>query len=325
MLAPTLQNEEARLADLENYRIVDTAPDESFDRIARLACAMARTPVALISLIDSDRQWFKSNVGMDALETPRGMAFCAHAVMEDDVMIVEDATLDPRFSGNPLVTGGIRFYAGAPIKSPAGYRLGTLCVVDRVARRMEPRTREILKDMAAMVVSELELRRAAGIDALTGLFNRRFIDDMAQREMNRARRHKQPLTIALIDADNFKAVNDRHGHAVGDVVLRALAARCRDEVRSHDLVGRYGGEEFLLVMPNTSMAQAQIVLDRLRLAVAAMAAPELTDRLNLTISIGASQVEERDNNVGAAIARADMALYRAKGAGRNRIELDAAA
>jgi diguanylate cyclase (GGDEF)-like protein len=326
MLAPTPTNEDERLADLEDYRIVDTQPEESFDRIARLAGQVTQTPVALISLIDRDRQWFKSSIGIETSETAREMAFCAHAIMGDDVMVVEDATQDTRFADNPLVTaeGGIRFYAGAPLKSPNGHSLGTLCVIDRVPRRMEQRTREMLKDMAAMVVSELELRKAAGTDSLTGLFNRRFIDDLAQREMNRARRMKLPLTVALIDADQFKAVNDHHGHAAGDTVLRDLATCCRDSVRSHDMVGRYGGEEFLLLMPNTSAEQAETVLDRIRANVAAMPMPMLTDRLRLTVSIGASQVEERDANIAAAMTRADMALYRAKEKGRNRVAIDAA-
>ncbi len=135
---------------------------------------------------------------------------------------------------------------------------------------------------------------------------------------------KLPLTVALIDADRFKPINDRHGHAAGDTVLRELASCCRDSVRSHDMVGRYGGEEFLLVMPNTSAEQAKAVLDRVRANVAAMPMPLLTDRFHLTVSIGASQVEARDANIAAAVTRADLALYRAKEKGRNRVAIDAA-
>lgn len=324
MLAPTPKNEEGRLADLEDYRIVDTAPEESFDRIARLAGQMAQTPIALISLADGDRQWFKSKVGLDAAATSRELVFCAHAILGDDVMVVEDATEDPRFAGDPLVTqkNGIRFYAGAPIVTPSGHKLGTLCVIDRVPRRMNPRTREMLKDMAAMVVSELELRKQAGSDPLTGAFNRSFIDDLAQREMNRARRSKQKFTVALIAADRFDSINDHHGHAVGDGVLRAIAQCCQDCVRSHDLIGRHGGREFLLLMPNTPAPQAAIVLERIRAAIANLPMPQLTDRLNVTVSIGACEVEPRDTNIGATLARADMALYRAKETGRNRVEID---
>jgi diguanylate cyclase (GGDEF)-like protein len=327
MLAPIPHDEEARLADLHHYRIVDTGPEESFDRIARLACAMAQTPVALISLIDRDRQWFKSHIGLQARETPREMAFCAHAILEDGVMVVEDATRDARFACNSLVRreGGIRFYAGAPIKSPSGHRLGTLCVIDRIPRRIDPRMKEMLKDMAAMVVSEMELRKVAGKDGLTGLFNRDFIDDLAQREMNRARRMSQPLTVALIDADKFASLNEIHGHATGDTVLRRLAEHCIETVRSHDLAGRYGGEEFLLLLPNTTLHQSATVLERLRLKVANMPVPELTDRPRVTVSIGASEMEPRDADIGVAIARADMALHRAKEAGRDRVVFDAAA
>lgn len=326
MKAPTLANEAERQAELDSHRITDTEHDESFDRITRLASAAAQTPIATITFIDNDRQWFKSKVGLDKSETPREHAFCDHAIHDDDVLVVEDASVDPRFSDNPLVTedGGIRFYAGAPLKMKSGRRLGTLCVIDHIPRVMEPRTVSLLKDMAAMVVSEMELRKAAGTDALTGLFNRRFTDEMAQREMTRARRMKEPLTVALIDADHFKSINDTFGHPAGDAVLRALASTFQDVVRQHDVVGRYGGEEFLLIMPNTSQVQARGVLDRLRIRIFGLNVPDLTDHRRVTVSIGASELEEGDTNIGAAIARADAALYRAKQFGRNRVELDAA-
>jgi diguanylate cyclase (GGDEF)-like protein len=326
MKAPTMPDEAARQAELDSHRITDTDRDESFDRITRLASATAQTPVATITFLDNDRQWFKSKVGLDDSETPRDQAFCDYAIQDDEVMIVEDASIDPRFSDNPLVTkeGGIRFYVGAPLRMKSGHRLGTLCVIDHKPRSIEPHTVSLLKDMAAMVVSEMELRKAAGTDALTGLFNRRFTDEMAQREMTRARRMCEPLTVAIIDADHFKSVNDTFGHSAGDAVLRALSSAFKDVVRQHDVVGRYGGEEFLVIMPNTSLTQARSVLDRLRIKIFGLNVPDLTDHRRVTVSIGASEVEEADTNIGAAIARADAALYRAKETGRNRVELAAA-
>jgi diguanylate cyclase (GGDEF)-like protein len=327
MKAPILANEAERQAELDSHGITDTEADDNFDRITRLASATAQTPVAMITFLDNDRQWFKSRIGETKTETSREYAFCDHAIQSGDVMVVPDAALDPRFSGNPLVTcdAGIRFYAGAPITTHSGQRLGTLCVIDHIPRKIEPRTVSLLKDMAAMVVSELELRKAAGTDALTGMFNRRFIEELAQREMNRAKRSRQPLTVALLDIDKFKSVNDTFGHHAGDTVLRALAGAFRDVLRSQDMAGRYGGEEFVLLMPNTSLEKAGRVLDRLRLKIASLAIPDLLDHRRVTVSIGVSEVEDRDANIGAAIARADTALYRAKESGRNRVEMDAAA
>jgi len=322
MRVPYPANEFARQRDLDSYRITDTEPEESFDRIVRLAGAMTEMPVAMISLVDNERQWFKASQGIAHRETPREHSLCAHAICGDEVMVVENAREDPRFADNPLVTedGGIRFYAGAPLKSPRGNNLGTLCVIDRVPRRMDKRAQDLLRDMAALVVSELELRKAAGMDGLTQLFNRRFIDELAQREFSRARRAHIPFTAALLDIDKFKAINDTFGHAVGDNVLRAVAQSLTNSLRDHDLLGRYGGEEFVLLMPGVSQQQAMPILERVRRNVSTLAVPDLTDRRRLTISIGAAEMERADLNVGSILLRADRALYRAKESGRDRVE-----
>lgn len=156
------QTESARLAALRNYGILDTPPEEAFDRITRLASRILGTPITLISLVGHDRQWFKSRVGLDVDATPRDVAFCDHTIRTPDVMVVEDARNDDRFRENPLVTGDphIRFYAGAPLITPENHRIGTLCAVDYEPRRFSEDDVEALTDLSRMVVDELELRRS---------------------------------------------------------------------------------------------------------------------------------------------------------------------
>jgi CheY-like chemotaxis protein len=158
-------NEEARLAELHGLGVLDTEPEERFDRLTRIASAAMEAPIALVSLVDRDRQWFKSCIGLGAKETPREMAFCAHAILGEEVLVVPDTLVDPRFADNPLVTGDprIRFYAGCPVRSAGDLPLGTLCVIDTRPRQLDDRHIDLLKDLASLV--EMELSRPA--DALT--------------------------------------------------------------------------------------------------------------------------------------------------------------
>ncbi len=160
-LAPLPNDEVQRLAALIRYAILDTPPEESFDRLTRFASQLCDTPIALISLIDSDRQWFKSRVGLDVPETPRDIAFCAHAILQPDLYEVQDAAQDPRFHDNPLVLGkpDIRFYAGIPLTDPNGKNLGTLCVIDRVPRTLNPLQRDGLRVLGRAVIDHIALHQ----------------------------------------------------------------------------------------------------------------------------------------------------------------------
>lgn len=145
--APRPANEDERLNALRELLLLDTPPQERYDRLARFAAEQLDMPIALLTLVDGQRQWFKSRVGVDAAETPRDISFCAHAILQDGLFVVEDARSDPRFSDNPLVLQAphIRFYAGAPLSSPSGYRIGTLCVLDTVPRTLGPVEMSILE------------------------------------------------------------------------------------------------------------------------------------------------------------------------------------
>lgn len=163
MKAPLPKNEAKRLEVLWQYDVLDTVPEAVFDDLTDLAAHICEAPIALISLVDENRQWFKSHVGITARQTSRDISFCAHAILQNGLFIVPDATKDPRFKDNSNVTGAphIRFYAGMPLKSPDGYALGTLCVIDKEPRELRAEQKRALMILARHVESQLELRRHA--------------------------------------------------------------------------------------------------------------------------------------------------------------------
>ena len=155
------ENEAERINALNEYRILGTSPEQSYDDITKIAATVCSAPIALMSLVDVDRQWFKSKVGVDIQETPRDWSFCAHAIHSSDPLIVPDATMDSRFIDNPLVCGDprIRLYAGFPLENSASLRVGTLCVIDRRPRYLTDRECDVMKALARQVVAFLELRK----------------------------------------------------------------------------------------------------------------------------------------------------------------------
>ncbi len=200
MSSPSLQQEKKRLNVLWQYEVLDTVPEELFDDLTELAARICEAPIALISLVDEKRQWFKSKVGTTVSETSRDVSFCVHAIKQSDLFIVPDATRDKRFAANPLVTSDpkIRFYAGAPLITPDGYALGTLCVIDKVPRELRPDQKQALVILARHVVSQLELRRRS----------RDLAADREEREKNRS--EIQQLRAELAEARRQLAENSNH-------------------------------------------------------------------------------------------------------------------
>lgn len=322
MQDPRLTDETARQIALERYDVLDSPPERGFERITQLVRTILGVPMAAVSLIDKDRQWFKAHDGIDVDETPRDVAFCDHTIRQRTPFVVPDAQADARFSANPLVTDGphIRSYAGVPLTTPDGYNIGSLCAIDTAPRDYDPAQLEILRGLAELVIEQLELRRIAERDHLTGALTRRaFIV-----EMNRAialhARHGRPASLVLFDIDRFKVINDTHGHPAGDSVIRAVVTLGAAHMRPSDVIGRIGGEEFAILMPETHAEAAAIAADRLRAALAA-AEIDHDPTLRATASFGVSELAASRASSDAWLAAADAALYAAKRAGRNRVKL----
>jgi diguanylate cyclase (GGDEF)-like protein/PAS domain S-box-containing protein len=450
------QAELDRLLELASFGILDTPPEADFDDLTLLAANICATPIAMVSLVTADRQWFKSRHGVEHTETPREQSFCAHALSGPDLLVIPDTHLDPRVSTSPFVTGDphLRFYAGAPLVAPNGHVLGTLCVLDTAPRALTELQLTHLRILAAQVISQLEVRRqarrlasevtarlaahaalreqqrmldgvlqhtdvlvyakdldgryvmtnaalekitsfeggligcndrdlfgadlaavnrrndkqmlasgerqvfsedlvhpdgsthtyrstkfpivddsgtimgiggvstditelaaaraaleqSASTDPLTGSLNRRAWHVHLQALLKTAADTGAPLAIALIDLDNFKGYNDAHGHNMGDALLQSFSAAAHASLRPTDVFARWGGEEFIVALPDTTPEHAAKILNLLRSNVPAAQ----TCSIGYTTWVPAESLDD-------TVTRADAALYRAKRLGRDQV------
>ncbi len=263
------ENEFERLQTLRALGLLDTPPETRFDAITRMARLMFDVPTTVISLVDEDRQWFKSKQGTHLTETPRDISFCGHTILGSDIFVVSDAIDDDRFVDNPLVVGepGIRFYAGCPIQAQDGCVLGTLCLIDVKPRELSAKERQILKSMASLVECELETLQTAHHDELSGLVNGRGLVLLGEHCTKLCHRSGINLTMLLFDIDNFDAFNESYGEDIGDLVLMDFAMLLRKVFRESDLLARTGDDEFVVLLANADNAKAGLALERFRLAV----------------------------------------------------------
>jgi diguanylate cyclase (GGDEF)-like protein len=310
-------DEATRMDTLRALNILDTAPEERFDRLTRLAKRLFGVPMAVVSLVDANRQWFKSCTGLDASETSRDISFCGHAILGDDIFLIPDALLDERFSDNPLVVSAphIRFYAGCPLTAANGSKLGTLCVLDREPRQFTGDDLALLRDLARMAEQELAAVQLATMDELSMLSNRRGFETLGQRALGLCQRLEKPAAMLFFDLDLFKQINDRFGHAEGDRALAEFSRLLKETFREADVLGRLGGDEFAVLATNVDERQLAQPLERLRQAVDAhnRNAPRGYD---LLYSVGSVQFDaSRHADIAALMADADSVMYEQK---RNR-------
>jgi len=265
----TPEDEKLRLAKLRSLCILDTAQDSRFDRFTRMAQRIFKVPIVMISLVDEDRQWFKSCLGLKNSETSRSISFCGHAILGSDVFIVEDTLEDDRFSDNPLVLGEpqIRFYAGCPLILDH-HKLGTLCIADRVPRSLDQEQHDNLKDLAGMVEQELAAILLATRDQLTNLENRRGFLALAQQSLQLCTRQGIPVSLLSLDLEHFITINDLHGHQEGDQALITFADQIKHVCRDSDIVARMDGDDFVALLINSTREQSETVVDRIKAALA---------------------------------------------------------
>ena len=318
---PWMNGEAERLQALEHYEIMDTPPEDSFNRITRIARSVMRAPVAMISFVDQDRQWFKSKLGTDMSESPRGVSFCTHTIQSDEPLVVPDTLRDARFSNSPLVQGpaGVRSYIGVPLRTSTGHRIGALCVNDVDVRDVTEDQLACLQDLAGLVVDELELRKLATIDSLTGVATPRVFASRGKFAFKKALRHGNELSCIVFDLDHFKRINDTYGHAGGDRVLEEVGRLSRSLIRSTDTVARLGGEEFGILLPETAAAPAAAVAELIREQISRLAVSYRNFQIRPTASFGVASLQSQDRSFASMLARADAALYEAKAAGRDQV------
>ncbi len=333
-------NEEQRLAALGVLGMLYSPSEERFDRITRLARKVFDVPIALVSLVAEDCQWFKSAQGLTADQTSREISFCGHAILMDEAMVVPDALTDERFADNPLVTGPpfLRFYAGHPVEYQ-GKKLGTLCLIDHAPRTFSADEREDLRSMALWVQNEISVtalseaqvellielgaaKRQSMIDPLTRTWNRHGIEELLAKELARARREQSSVCIMLVDIDDFSRVTGAHSQAIADAVLMETAQRIRTAIRPQDLIGRLEGDRFLLFLGDCFTNRAAGIAQRILTCVNETPVDAADQAVTISISVGAACVasaEHTDVQALTALARAALNEARQEGGKRARV------
>ncbi len=332
-------DEEERLAALRKYRILDTDPEPQFDRIAAIARRQFDAPIALVAFMDSDRNFLKARGDLPMTEGPRDTSFCGHAILDDEVLVVEDTTKDPRFAENPFVTEGpeVRFYAGVPLITPSHHRIGTVCIFDTKPRHdFSEADKARLRDLADIVTDHLEMRLIVGNvhdeietrrsaeakavelayhDPLTGLPNRAFLQKVIAEGL--PFRPEGVLAAYCMDIDQFKVVNDTLGQRTGDELLKRTADLIVRMAGERAFVARSSGDEFTVLIDSESEESVIAIAEAL---VEATKEPLVArgHMVSSGLSVGVSFADSADA-IDSLLTNAALALDEAKRLGRRRV------
>ncbi|ABR91703.1 diguanylate cyclase [Janthinobacterium sp. Marseille] len=306
-----LEDTSIRLDALRALSLFNANPDERFDRLTRLAKRVFNVPIAKVTLVGPEMVYTVSCAGEQQAPIQRDLSFCSHAIHSDEIMIIPDTLDDGRFADNPFVVEDprIRFYAGCPLVVMNGCRLGTLCLVDKVPRKMTQEDIILLKDLAATVEHELTAMHMAIVDALTGLVNRRGFEALAESRLNVCKNIQGQASLLFFDLNGFKAINDTFGHAEGDLALRNFANALKLAFRSTDIVARLGGDEFAVLLLDSSPSDTGVAVERLRGIVTAQNDREKRG-YELRFSVGHVDYDGlEDVNVNRMLLDGDTKMY----------------
>ncbi|QXN24256.1 sensor domain-containing diguanylate cyclase [Shewanella putrefaciens] len=312
-LPPIPENELQRLATLRALNVLDTDAEERFDRITRLTRRIFALPICLVTLVDANRQWFKSRQGIEVEQTPRDISLCAHAINHDGIFVVPDALKDPRFCDNPLVTEPphIRFYVGFPLTIHGEFRVGTLCLIGNEPRDFTEEDAETLTDLGQMVEAELLSIAQNTLDPLTMISNRRGFELLAYQSLASCRRTDAEAALVFFDLDFFKEVNDSFGHRKGDQVLYDFAHILMAAFRESDVIARLGGDEFVVLLSFIERDTVNFAIERFKLLLAEYNQQHPEHPLETSIGI-AHWSPASDMNLDDLLDAADRAMYRDK-------------
>ncbi|NNC63397.1 MAG: sensor domain-containing diguanylate cyclase [Gammaproteobacteria bacterium] len=308
-----------RLCSLQNLKVLDTLPGERFGRITSLVARVFDVPVALVNLTDESLKWFNLDQDSDAPESESATVFCNKTIRAEDAFVVSDTQADPQFSSKPCVVGGlkVRSYAGFPVHASDGACVGTLCVMDERPRQFSEDHIANLRSFAEMVDRELALLTQTTSDELTRLMNRRGFIQIAEHMLALCQRNEKPATLIGIDLDNFKTINDTHGHDAGDRVLKRFAALLVKNFRASDIVSRFGGDEFCILSSYSTRETIRSSLARLGEAFASSEIAEEFPKLSYSAGIAEYEPVAKPD-LDSLLQQADTRMYAAKQAMREK-------
>lgn len=317
MSIATGTDDEGRIAALFRHGIPGIHMVEGLERIAEIARVALRAPIGAVTAVERTRQSFLAVRGLDDTPLALDQSFCAKAIGSREPLIIADASAEEQFSGLDLVTGstGVRSYLGVPMVSADGYVLGTICVMDTTPRGFSEDDVAILFNLARLAVSSLAARQPEGADFVTGATTRRRFQLEVEREFERAMRYERPSALVFIDLDNFSRVNEAVGPEMADEVLKAIANRCREALRSTDIFGRIGGEEFGMLLPETLAYEASQCAERLREMISKLRFKTAGEVISVTASFGIAPLNPALRSAVHWFAQADLAVMGAKRAG----------